>query len=111
MKSTHKIFVSILLLLAYVSYLVSTSVFVHVHNDGNEKIVHSHPFTSSNHSHTQSQLSLISFLSSAGISEGARCINCVAAALILLLIITPFVKYSTSQADVIYSSLRAPPAL
>lgn len=53
------VFLSILL----IGYVGNTCFFVHEHEVGDIKIVHSHPYSSSSHSHSTNSITTISFLS------------------------------------------------
>ncbi len=63
-KERHNKFISMLLLALFLSYHVSITMFVHTHIVDGVPIAHSHPFTSSNHSHSSSQIVVIGQLSS-----------------------------------------------
>lgn len=63
-KERHNKFISVLLLALFLSYNVGITMFVHIHIIDGVAVTHSHPFTSSNHSHTSSQLVVIGQLSS-----------------------------------------------
>lgn len=61
-KSVKNI-VATLLLILFVGYQAGTTLFIHTHNISGHQITHSHPFTSSTHEHSSSQINSISSLS------------------------------------------------
>jgi len=61
-KRVKQILTHILLLL-FVTYYSSITLFWHSHHLGNTTIVHSHPFNNTQHSHTAAQYDLIKGLS------------------------------------------------
>lgn len=54
---------TLLLLALFMSYQASVTLFVHTHVVDGVAVAHSHPFTSSNHSHSSSQIVAIGQLS------------------------------------------------
>ena len=56
MRSKVRIFIPILLLTLFVGYQVSISMFSHIHYVNGVMIVHSHPSTDNQHTHTASQI-------------------------------------------------------
>ena len=63
-KERSKAIKAVLLLILLVSYKLSVTIFVHTHNVDGTMVVHSHPFTSNNHSHSSTQVIAIGQLSS-----------------------------------------------
>ncbi len=61
----NKHFISICLLVLYLVFQAGISVFTHVHILNGEKLVHSHPYSNANHTHTSDQAIAIARLSSA----------------------------------------------
>ncbi len=59
-----KYYVSLCLLVLYVVFQAGISVFPHEHILNGEKLVHSHPYSNANHSHTADQAVTIARLSS-----------------------------------------------
>lgn len=110
MKSRYKI-VGALLVTVYVCYFLSAHLFVHSHVDSSGRVVHSHPYASSDHTHTQSQLNLIEYLSSTANSELASNLYSVAVVVVLLSVIVVYVKTAIISEDINYALLRGPPAL
>ncbi len=55
--------VSLGLLILYLVFQASTSVFPHTHIVEGKKMVHSHPYSSANHNHTEDQVTAIELLS------------------------------------------------
>lgn len=55
--------ISVFLTVLLIGYVGNTSFFIHEHEVGDIKIVHSHPYTSSSHSHTVNSFATISLLS------------------------------------------------
>lgn len=62
MKKRVKQILSHVLLLLFISYYSSITLFWHSHHLGNTTIVHSHPFNNTQHSHTAPQYDLIKVL-------------------------------------------------
>ena len=62
MKKRVKQILTHVLLLLFVSYYGSITLFWHSHHLGNTTIVHSHPFSNTQHSHTAAQYDLIKVL-------------------------------------------------
>jgi hypothetical protein len=62
MKNKVKSILSHILLLLFISYYGSITLFWHSHRLGNTVIVHSHPFSNAQHSHTAAQYDLIKVL-------------------------------------------------
>ena len=54
---------SLFLLVLFVVFKAGTTMFVHVHTIDGVKIVHSHPYSGNNHSHSSSQIHSIAFAS------------------------------------------------
>lgn len=48
--------IGVVLLLIFLSFYSSSNLFWHTHIVGDQKVVHSHPFENSTHTHTASQL-------------------------------------------------------
>lgn len=63
MRVKEKILLSFFLLTLFVSYQVSITVFTHVHYVNGVMVVHSHPSKDKHHTHTSSQIVVISQLS------------------------------------------------
>ncbi len=59
-----KYFLSLCLLVLYVVFQAGITVFPHEHILNGEKLVHSHPYSNANHSHTSDQAVTIARLSS-----------------------------------------------
>lgn len=62
LKLKHRVIASFLIAL-FVGYVGNTSFFVHEHKVGDVIVVHSHPFTSSSHSHSATAMSTLSWIS------------------------------------------------
>jgi len=62
MKERVKQILTHVLLLLFISYYGSITLFWHSHHLGNTTIVHSHPFNNTQHSHTAAQYDLIKVL-------------------------------------------------
>jgi hypothetical protein len=62
MRNKVKSILSQLLLVLFISYYGSITLFWHSHHLGNTTIVHSHPFNNTQHSHTAAQYDLIKVL-------------------------------------------------
>ncbi len=60
----NKYLLSICLLALYVVFQAGISVFPHEHDLNGEKLVHSHPYSNANHTHTSDQAVTIARLSS-----------------------------------------------
>lgn len=58
----HRI-VAVFFTLLLIVYVGNTTFFIHEHNVGDLKIVHSHPYSSASHSHTANTFAAISLLS------------------------------------------------
>lgn len=63
-ENRHKTLSALFLLILLMSYKVGVTMFVHTHNVDGTMVVHSHPFTSNNHSHSSTQVIAIGQLSS-----------------------------------------------
>lgn len=65
MRNGRKTTLSLLLAILFIGYWCCTTLFLHEHYIDGVRIVHSHPYTGSavSHSHSGSQLQVISFLS------------------------------------------------
>ncbi len=61
-KLKHRVIASLLIAL-FVGYVGSTTFFVHEHKVGDVIVIHSHPFTSSSHSHSATALLTLSWIS------------------------------------------------
>ena len=64
MNNKRKI-ISLLLAAVFLQYFASTTFFVHTHKLPTRTIVHSHPFPSKEHSHTDNQVLCLDLLSQA----------------------------------------------
>jgi len=62
MKNKLRTILSQILLVLFVSYYGSITLFWHSHRLGNITIVHSHPFSNNQHSHSAAQIDLIKVL-------------------------------------------------
>ncbi len=62
-KGKSKYIMSLCLLILYMVFQAGTSVFPHTHIVDGEKMVHSHPYSSANHTHTEDQVAAIELLS------------------------------------------------
>ena len=56
MLTSRYIFIPLMLLTLFLAYQASITMFAHVHYVNGVMIVHSHPSTDSEHTHTQSQI-------------------------------------------------------
>ena len=56
MQKSRYIFIPLMLLTLFLAYQASITMFAHVHYVNGVMIVHSHPATDSEHTHTQSQI-------------------------------------------------------
>ena len=56
MLKSRYIFIPLMLLTLFLAYQASITMFAHVHYVNGVMIVHSHPSTDSEHTHTQSQI-------------------------------------------------------
>ena len=65
-------YISLLLLAVYAFFFASTNFFYHTHRLANGIIVHSHPFSNPEHSHTASQILLIDAIHTAVYLESAE---------------------------------------
>lgn len=98
------------MIIVYAFFFASTNLFYHSHLIADIKIVHSHPWSSNNHSHNTSQLTFISFLDSE-IFQDATSIEAPEATLTQI-----FIADEVCPEDFIISrnvltiSLRAPPS-
>ena len=63
-KNKISVFLRFLLLILFVSYYGSITLFYHAHRVNEQIIVHSHPFNNQEHSHSAAQYDLIKILSS-----------------------------------------------
>ncbi|MCQ2181708.1 MAG: hypothetical protein MJY50_06600 [Bacteroidales bacterium] len=102
--------IGLALLVVYAFFFASANLFCHSHQLSGFKIVHSHPFNGSGHSHTTGQILLIDVLDSATYQESAEI---SAPELIPVLlggeIVSPYTSPVFSP-EVSSFSLRAPPA-
>ena len=65
-------YTGLLLLLVYAFFFASTNFFYHTHQLADCKLVHSHPFSAPDHSHTAGQILLIGLIDSADLLESAE---------------------------------------
>ena len=63
MLKSRYIFIPLMLLTLFLAYQASITMFAHVHYVNGVMIVHSHPSTDSEHTHTQSQILALAQLS------------------------------------------------
>ena len=56
MQKSRYIFIPLMLLTLFLAYQASITMFAHVHYVNGVMLVHSHPATDSEHTHTQSQI-------------------------------------------------------
>lgn len=95
------------MLAAYLCWMLSSVCFVHTHDFAWGRITHSHPYSDSHHTHSQSACSLIDYLDGA-VAESAADVVAVAADFVVSGVICPAdVAVADSFAGV--RSLRAPP--
>lgn len=103
-------YIGLALLVVYAFFFASANLFYHTHQLSDFKLVHSHPFNGSGHSHTTGQILLIDVLDSATYQESAAV---SAPELIPVLLEGETVSFYSSPvfSPELYSfSLRAPPA-
>lgn len=84
---------------------------MHSHKVSYGKVVHSHPYTSSEHQHTESEFSLIEFLSTTANSEPPFNLLSVVAFIVLIAVIAAQFETAIANAEISYASLRGPPVL
>ena len=103
-------YISLVLLVVYAFFFASANLFYHSHQLANIKLVHSHPFNGSDHSHTTSQILFIDILDSATYQESAAV--CAPEYIPVQLCAEIFSQYTCpEQSPIFFSfSLRAPPA-
>ncbi|MDO5442829.1 MAG: hypothetical protein Q4G10_04100 [Bacteroidia bacterium] len=103
--------IGVILIAVYAFFFASTNFFYHSHQLADSRLVHSHPFSSANHSHTANQIVLINILDSAVYEESTA----IAAPDIIparqhVEISKPTVE-PVLDGSFIHFSLRAPPAV
>ena len=105
----HRI-ISLFLALVFIAYVGNVSLFVHTHKVGDITIVHSHPSTSSSHTHSTNAISALSclghFYSLTAAISGENDVF-----LVLLGEIKDCRTFSLQGERVLNISLRAPPVL
>lgn len=103
-------FAGCLLAILYVAYFMGGHLFVHHHHLQNRVVVHSHPFSNPNHSHSTAQLLTIDQLNADTClpSHQAPVVMVVAAVIALLSVPVVSAVLGPSRKC---SLLRAPPAL
>ena len=110
MQKSRYIFIPLMLLTLFLAYQASITMFAHVHYVNGVMIVHSHPATDSEHTHTQSQI-----LTLAQVSEwaGTEPVFVTLAEVSLALFDTLECERQSQTLSDIHShciSLRAPPS-
>ncbi|MDD2330907.1 MAG: hypothetical protein PHE35_08870 [Bacteroidales bacterium] len=102
--------ITFILALFFLGYYAGTSMCYHHHIEDGREISHSHPFSSRSHTHTNSQLQLISFLSlvvmTVPVTAGLLSRNNFLSAIFL----SPAI-FSIPVADRPVCNLRAPPVI
>ena len=101
-------FARIMLIVLYISYYGSTTLFIHTHQTPYGPITHSHPFNG-HHNHTKAEYTTICFLSAI-----AFCISLIFSLDFIRLkfremLVPEILKYTCIQ--IIFHSLRAPPLI
>lgn len=102
--------INILMLAVYLVHFAGTTFFIHQHHLQNRTIVHSHPYKDPQHSHSSTQLQLISMLQDRTSTEAVdfRAPECAQIQYYAISTIVPFRSSVVSIAAV--PQLRAPPA-
>ena len=100
---------SLLMLFVLVSYMVCVTICSHVHFVDNHSVIHSHPYTNQNHSHSNSECNAIANLSS---FYGCDISQVDFIAPVIYSFAIPYAEY---ECDVtyftrFYKSLRSPPS-
>ncbi|MBP5663324.1 MAG: hypothetical protein J6X16_03535 [Bacteroidales bacterium] len=103
--------VNYLMLVLYLGYFTGTTIFIHSHFFQNHIVVHSHPYTNSQHGHSESELLVLDQLQDRTSTEAVyfsmptnvQCLCCT------LVAIAP--SKLVFACDVAASLLRAPPVM
>ncbi|ROT17264.1 hypothetical protein EEL50_01620 [Muribaculaceae bacterium Isolate-105 (HZI)] len=109
-RKAAKIF-SAALLLVFVNFMFSNTVFTHYHLlSGGRLVAHSHPYTSSSHhTHTANELDLIASLNLTASSADTPCADPSDAAPIQYALIVGHYDATTPYAGHLSAKLREPP--
>lgn len=103
-------YIGVILIVVYAFFFASTNLFYHSHQLVNSRLVHSHPFSSANHSHTANQVALIEIADTAIYEESAA----ISAPYIIPaeshILISQAIDEPVLTASTVRFSLRAPPS-
>jgi len=103
--------VNYLLLVMYLGYFAGTTIFIHSHLFQNRIIVHSHPYTNSQHGHSESELLVLDQLQDRTSTEAVYFSMPLEVQLPCSTIVTIAASKLVYACDVAASLLRAPPVL
>lgn len=67
-------YAGLFLLVVYTFFYASTSMFYHVHQLSDGRVVHSHPFSDKSHNHTAGQIQLLSVVEE-GVYDGSESVQ------------------------------------
>ena len=102
--------VALILALFFLGYYAGTSMCYHHHIENGRDITHSHPFSSRTHTHTNSQLQLITFFSVVVIALPATAGVLTRNNYLTAIFLSPEI-FTLSVADRPVRNLRAPPVM
>ncbi|HOO43151.1 MAG TPA: hypothetical protein P5167_01050 [Bacteroidales bacterium] len=102
--------ITFILALFFIGYYAGTSMCYHHHVEDGRDISHSHPFSSRTHTHTNSQLQLISFLSVVVMTLPAIAAVLSRYSFLSAIFLNPGI-FSVQIADRPVCNLRAPPVI
>lgn len=103
--------VNYLLLVMYLGYFTGTTIFIHSHLFQNRIIVHSHPYTNSQHGHSESELLVLDQLQDRTSTEAVYFSMPMNVQLPCVALVAVVPLKLVLACDVVASLLRAPPAL
>ncbi len=106
MKRSRVIYGAVMLA-AYLCWMLSSICFVHTHNYSWGKVTHSHPYSDSHHTHSQSACQLIDYLDGAVAEKAADSVDIAVDFVVSVGFFDAGIR--TIDSSAIVCSLRAPP--
>lgn len=110
MANRKRIISGLVLAAVYAFFFASTNFFYHSHIISDVKIVHSHPWSGSAHSHSADQITLIEVLDSAVYEESETLVAPVPVPMAVCRTASELTESPAFSVSVLTFSLRAPPA-
>lgn len=101
--------ISFLLLVLYMGYFAGVNFFVHSHMVQNHLVVHSHPYASKNHNHSDKAIQLVDLLQDYTSTEPVHVDAPHCAVIDLLVEASALPLEHIVASSGLYSQLRAPP--